>query len=232
MSDATNPGDIVVTGQRRGPGGAFPEIVKGNPTGDHQDEVSDDPNYGVNPNEFNPCGDPATRHEWDIDAAAAAAAKAIKAAAAAAGENGLSHRERGAFLLRKPDGSIVVGPIVDGSAYDPGQQPVTILDPYSIPNMSEIVGIVHSHQAGNHLPSPPSANGPGDAGGLTTLMNIMNTYNPGSGANARMYIVAETTGSPPQTQINVYAPSNIAAATGSSPTAGPEVNPDGQACPI
>lgn len=232
MSDPTNPGDITVTGQRRQPGGAFPIISKGNPPGDVQDEVVEGGSGAGGSAYHDPCGSPDTRHEWNIDAAASAAKNAILQAAAQAGETGLSYRERGAFLLRKPNGSIVVGPIVEGSVYAPGQQPATVLDPYSIPDMSEIVGIVHSHQAGNHLPSPPSANGPGDAGGLTTLMNIMNTYNPGSGSNARIYIVAETTGSPSQTQINVYGPSNIAAATGNNPTAGPEVNPDGQACPI
>lgn len=97
--------------------------------------------------------------------------------------------------------------------------------------MSQIVGIVHNHNVGQHLPSAPSGLYGGDQAGLQTIVNIMNFYNPGSGANARLYIAAQTTGPNAYNKISVYTPNTASYdAAGNPPHTGPEVNPQAARC--
>jgi hypothetical protein len=221
--------EVVVRGQRRRPGGAFPAGPgggggAGDGGGEYQNEVGEnDPP----PDQVDPCADPETRREWDRDAAAASARKKMEAAALAAGEDGLTHRERACWLLRQPDGSIIASEPIEGDTFQPGVTPTTFMDPYQVSDMSRIVGIVHNHGPGFHGPSSPSGAYGGDAAALATLQNIMNTYPVNNGWQARLYIVAKTEGADSYNKINVYGPENISSGTV------PEVNPDAdlQACP-
>lgn len=144
-------------------------------------------------------------------------------------------------MLLQPDGSVTLGPIVDGDIFPPPgstQQPSTQLVPQDIPNMAQIIGMIHNHAPGQHLPSPPSGIHGGDQAGMQTLVNVMNTpsytqYNGGGGVNARFYIISQTTGPNPTYKLTVYGPETIKYdANGNPPSVGPEVNPNGQSCPI
>lgn len=230
MTDTVS--DIVVVGQRR--------------KNDSMDPFPSAPNYQpplpgqdatIDPIDFNhPCDDPALREQWNKDAAIAAGAKAIDKAARDAGENGLTYRERAAFVLRNADGTYEIGPIHEGSVFGPPGstgQPSTLLDPNEIADKARIVGIIHNHNIGQHQPSPPSGIYGGDQAALQVISNIMNTYNPGSGDKALMYIAAQTSGSNPYNKINVYSPSTIQYdANGNPPQTGPEVNRNGASCPL
>lgn len=227
--------DIVVTGQKRydNSGGPFPfppSTPDPVPPGTH-DMVPPDIDNG-----FHPCDAPETREQWNKDAAIAAAAKEFDRQARLAGENGLNDRERAAFLLRDSNGNYSIGPIALGSFFAPAgssQQPSTSLDPNLVADKSQIVGVIHNHNEGQHQPSDPTGLGGGDEGGLQTVQNIMNTYNQGSGAKAMMYIVASTSGANAYNKISAYSVNTIKYdANGNPPPVGPEVNPDGQACPI
>ncbi|CAN5224444.1 hypothetical protein BH10PSE1_BH10PSE1_12130 [soil metagenome] len=221
--EPTNPGDVVVVGQRRtAPSDPFPGLpayVEPGGEFDEREPIGEQPD---------PCANPVTRREWDRDAAAASARKKIEAAALLAGETGLTHRERACWLLRQPDGSIIASSPIEGDVFQPGVTPTTFMDPYAVGDMSQIVGIVHNHDIGFHAPSSATGNYGGDAAALATLQNIMSTYPSNDGWEARLYIVAQTTTSPPYNMINVYGPDTIGQGLG------PEVNPDAdeQACPV
>lgn len=138
----------------------------------------------------------------------------------------LNDREWGAYLYRAADGSIQIGEIAFGPPFSNGgvggvNPPTSGLDP------STIVGSVHSHGSGNHLPSDGNPQFPGDIDHL----NGMVAYS--GNASARLYIVARNQGPAgfvPYNQINVYNQATAQAAR-SSFTPGPEVNPEGEPCP-
>jgi len=169
-----------------------------------------------------------------MDAAAAAAVAAFLQDALNSGESNLEHRERGAFILRNPNGTYSLGPIQLGSVFAPsgsGVQPATTLDPTLVGDMARIVGVIHNHNAGQHLPSAPSDQYPGDQAGLQTVVNIMNHYNQGTGQNARMYIIAKAADG--SYRVSVYTPDTVKyGEDGTPPEVGPEVNPDGESCPL
>ncbi len=230
ITDPTNPGDIVVIGQRRRPGGSFPPPSgggggPGEDGGIHQNEVGQEPEDTVSPPD--PCTDPDTALEWNADAAAAEAAEAFtRKAAEQVPPEDLNTREWGAYLYRAGDGSIQVGPITSGPPFSLGGSGTVSLilgdfDP------SAIVGSVHSHSAGNHLPSSGNDQAPGDIQHLTGL--VAYSGNP----SARLYIVTQNQGPAgfvPYNQINIYNQSTIQQARDSF-TPGPEVNHDGTPCP-
>ncbi len=223
--------DVVVVGQRRpnGSGAAFPSIGSSgggggnNPGGIHQNEIEENPEDP--PAVFNPCADPATAEDWNADAAAAEAAKEFARRAAAAGEDGLNTRERGAFLYRGANGQILIGPITQGTGFTNGGWGTVQLDMTGI-DPSTIVGSVHSHGAGSHLPSDQTPAGdPGDIQHLEWMASL--------NAGARLYIVAQNlvgAGQTPYNQVNVYTTQNAVSAR-SNNQPGPEVNPDAQPCP-
>lgn len=230
MTDTTNLGTIWVVGQRRAPGGTFPSGGSSGGAGDsggvHQREVDPDPEEPpYSPPD--PCADPATALEWNTDAAAAAAAKEFaRLAAERTPSETLNTREWGCYLYRAADGSIQRGPITFGDPFSNGGNGTVTLSDVGI-NPSTIVGSVHSHGSGNHLPSSGNAEFPGDIQHLDGMVSFSGN------SSARLYIVAESQGPVgflPYNQINVYNQTTAQQARDSF-TPGPEVNPDGMPCP-
>ena len=226
--------DVIVVGNRRrsgstgafGGGGGGP----GESGGIHQQEVS--PDEPDPPYQYDPCDTPEKRLEKAADAAAALAAAAIAAAAAAAGEDCLNYRERGCYLFLESDGSVSIGEITEGLPFENGGVGSVGLS-YSGRNPGTIIGSVHSHSVGNHLPSTgPAPTNDGDRGHFRGLVNTINAAG-GNGANARIYIVAPRTtsaGEPSSNVISVYGESNLDASIADQEP-GPEVDPNGQPCP-
>ena len=226
--------DIIVVGQRRRPGGSFPPAsgAGGGGLGEggvEQDELDPDGQpSGAPPH---PCDDAGTAVEWNADAAAAEAAKAFARLAAARdpAEN-LDTREWGAYLYRMPDGSVRVGPVSFGDPFDMGG--VGGVNLIEDGPRRDIIGSVHSHNAGNHLPSTgPGGSELGDIGHLDGMVETVRAAG-GDFASVRMYIVARAFGPPGSgsyNRISVYTPATARTARETS-TPGPEVNPDGEPC--
>lgn len=224
MTDTVD--DIVVVGQRRRPGGSFP-TSKGDSAPEEMDTVSDDPNSGPSGPALHPCDIPAERQEWDMDAAAARAKEKLVAKRAEMGDSDFNVREYGAWLYRTADGRIEAGPAHVGSLFANGGNGQVPL-PYGDIDPATIVGSVHSHSVGNHLPSPTGPDGQGDIAHLNSVMNF------GAGAGARLYIVAQilvNAGQQAYDRINVYSPATAQAAINNLEV-GPEVNPEAQSCPL
>lgn len=236
MTDPTPPSqldDIVVVGQRRQPNGLFPPAsgaggggIPGDDGGIHQDELDPD-NPGPDPSPPHPCDNPETAVDWNADAAAAEAAKEFaRLAAERTPSETLNAREWGCYLYRAADGSIRLGPITWGSPFASGGVGSVTLSSGGI-DPSTIVGSVHSHGSGSHLPSDGNAQNPGDIQHLDGLVAF--SGNP----SARLYIVAQNQGPAnfvPYNQINVYNQATARTARDNF-TPGPEVNPDGAPCP-
>lgn len=225
----TDPGDVWVFGQRRAPGGNFPPSGGAGGRGPredggiHQNEIGQEPEDSVTPP--HPCDDPETALEWNADAAAAAAAKEFARLAAAQNPpEDLNKREWGAYLYRNADGSVRIGPINSGPEFVMGGVGTVSLIEGGSPG--DIVGLVHSHSSGNHLPSSGNDQEPGDI----QVLDATVAYSGRS--DVLMYIVAPNQGPVGHTsynQINVYNQSNARSARDSF-TPGPEVNPNGQPC--
>lgn len=221
--------DVEVVGQRRWPGGSFPGGGGGGGAGDpdHPVLLGDPLEPGLAPETIaHPCDD-SRALDWNADAAAAEAAKEFaRLAAARIPPETLNDREWGAYLYRAPDGSIHIGPIALGPPFSNGgvgtvNPPTAGLDP------STIVGSIHSHGSGNHIPSDGNEQFPGDIDHLNGLVAFSGN------SSARLYIVAQNQGPAdfvPYNQINVYNQATAQAAR-SSFTPGPEVNPDAEPCP-
>ena len=230
MTDTTELDPIIVVGQRRRPGGGFPRGGGGgggggSELGDQQLETGEG-DTGGGGESLDPCADPETAVEWNADAAAAEAAKEFARLAAARNppEN-LNAREWGAYLYRNSDGSIRIGTINFGPAFQAGGVGSVALTPDG--PTADVIGFVHSHASGNHLPSDgPDLDNPGDIQVLDSL--VAATGNP----QLRMYIVAQNQGPAgftPYNQINFYNTSNAASARQSF-APGPQVNPEGLPC--
>lgn len=222
MPPPTNPGDVIIVGQRRRePTEPFPERPQIVTFEGMFDELDPDP--GTEPD---PCADPATALEWNADAAAAEAAKAFaRKAAEQVPPEDLNTREWGAYLYRNLDGSVRVGRINPGPTFTSGGVGSVPLIDDGAP--TDIVGFVHSHGDGNHLPSDGPPDNPGDIEILDQVISY--SQNP----TVQMYIVARNqlpVGSTPYNQINIYDKSNARSARDSF-SAGPEVNPEGRPCP-
>jgi hypothetical protein len=137
----------------------------------------------------------------------------------------LDGREWGCYLYRASDGSIRLGPITSGLPFSMGGVGTVGLS-YDGIDPSTIVGSVHSHSSGNHLPSSGDPNSPGD------IQHLDGTVAFSGNSSARLYIVARNQGPAgfePYNQINVYDQDTAQEARDTS-TPGPEVNPEAAPC--
>lgn len=233
MPQETPVDEIVVVGQRRRPGGTFPSRSgsgSGEPGGDHQIEVTDDPGQPTPPPD--PCADPETRKEWNADAAAAEALR-LMIAKANLMDGFLGRREFGAILYRRPDGSIGIGNITWGPPFDQPDpetgRTYVELDYSGIPPAS-IIGSIHSHNAGSFRPSGDATGQNGDWGHYFGLRNLV-LNSGGNPDTVRIYIAAQelVTGPTVSHGLKVYDSRNKDAALAGQD--GPEVNPEAQPCP-
>ncbi|RZJ01485.1 MAG: hypothetical protein EON90_02575 [Brevundimonas sp.] len=234
MTDPTNVDDVIVIGQRRENGSMAPFPQRPSFTPPNPGDVSEiEPDIGDG--QSDPCSDPEKFAEWERDAAAAKAAKDFVTRALADGEpdDRLAVREYGAWLIRMPDGSIGHGPIRRGTdTFDEGDGVTSVTLDFEGVDPSTIVGFIHSHNPGNDNASSAPAGDNSDVEVLNSVVALMNSYNPGSGSQARMYIVSRTLAGAGQTgynKINVWTPGTIAALLAAG-LRGPEVNPNGQPC--
>ena len=230
---------IEVVGQRRLPGGTFPtggSAGTGGGTGDgggvHQNEVGmEDPP----PPTQDPCADPELAREWNADAAAAQAAREFaRLAAERSPPEDLNTREWACYLFVAPDGSIQAGPITFGDPFEFGGVGTVRPSDAGI-DPATIIGSVHSHATGSHIPSTGPGPGWADRGDIGHVMSTAEwvTANGGRGDLFRMYIVSQNQGPAnfdPYNQINVYTPATAQEARDTF-TAGPEVNPEAAPCP-
>ncbi|MFN4297829.1 MAG: hypothetical protein ACK4FB_13420 [Brevundimonas sp.] len=228
--DVTEVEGITIVGQRRSePGQSFPSqpppFVP--PIFDEIEPVP--------PEDPGPCDTPETRREWNADAAAAKTAKEfVDHAAARNPSETLNHREWGAALFEMPDGTIVRGTITHSqyTFQNPGPSGrVSVPIDWTAPAGGVLIGMIHSHNAGSHLPSGSSP----DEFDLANLAYIrdLRTFLGLNPDDARIYIVALTTGPAGHesyAKITVYDHTNQEAAI--QDEEGPEVNPDAQPCPL
>ena len=189
----------------------------------------DDPGGGYE----HPCDNPELAQEWNIDAAAAAAAAEFDRLGRAAGGDGVNDRERGAYLYRLADGSIGFGPlpIAEGPLFSEGGEFVSgdlgDIDP------GTVVGYIHSHPQGSHIPSGPSPRPGLEHGDIGFFNDYLVPLMANNGVSPRMYIVARNevgAGQTPYNQINVYDASNMQSSIANFEE-GPEVDPGGASCP-
>lgn len=227
--------EVVVYGNRRSFGSSGGYGVSGGggggganePPGIHQNEIGEqeDPPY-----QYDPCDTPEKRLAKATDAAAAQALAEIEGLAAAADEDGLNARERGCYLFRNSDGTVSAGPIAEGPLFEFGGVG-TVSPGYGGRYAGDIVGSVHSHSAGNYLPST-APNGGGDRGHFNSMVETVRAANGISGS-VRMYIAAQRlvgAGPPAPNVMTVYEQSNLESSIDSGEP-GPEVDPEGQPCP-
>lgn len=238
----TQVDDVPVVGQRRrDPSEAFP--TRPDPSELSPLEQGDDQiGGGDGDGPVDPCADPVTALEWNADAAAAEATLAMKdfAGASHPSETAFNEREYGAVLWEMPDGSIVLGPITFSehtffeAAYLAGQgqsaRPFVAIN-FAPPSPSAVhLGTIHSHGLNGFIPSGLRRD-QGDQGGLTYSQTLREASRPGSGMQARLYVVANRPGSyetPGSPKITVYEERNRDSAM--SGVEGPEVNPNGIPC--
>lgn len=198
MPDSTTLPDVFSVGQRRSPGGTFPSGgTTGGGSGEgssfpQQNEDEQPPPYTEAPSD--PCASPETALEWNTDAAAAEAAKEFaRQAAARQPPEDLNKREWACYLYRAVDGSIQMGPVTSGDPFANGgvgtvTPSIDGIDP------ATIIGSVHSHSSGSHLPSTgpgPGLEGRGDIGHVISTAEWI-TANNGNGSLFRAYIVAQS----------------------------------------
>lgn len=229
--------EVVVRGQRRRPGGAFPAGPgggggAGDGGGEHQNEVGEnDPP----PDQVDPCADPATALPWNADAAGAATVAKFLLKAAEIGfadaPNGLPsllNREFGSFLVRGSGQSVSTGPVTAGPPRDqtnPNWVSTLTIDPTGV-TPANYQGDVHSHPNGNPLPS--------EADWISFMASNQQARDAGrTGETFYMYIVAAgQNGGPPTIRVYQDGPRPANSPNPARPTAeGPEVNPDAQPCP-
>lgn len=198
MTDTTLE-DVIVTGQRRSPGGGpfpilpqtilapaqfeTPEIEKGDPV------------------EMPPCQYPPFRKRWDADAAAVQSVSEFLDAAENLGGNDvgpngpdLANREFGALLRGAPRGRVSLGNISWGD-------PQLLPNGETNPNASSVIfdetgitgynvrGFIHNHPGGNLTPTPQGPDGSGDWGVFEYYRSIVESVG-GSPGGLTMYIVA------------------------------------------
>lgn len=212
MTDPTDLGEIIVTGQRRQFGALH------FPTNDNN-WFPEEPDGGGGGMEIqlNPCAHPATRVIWNADAAAAAAVDAFVAKSHAVGDGGsLSNREFGANLVRDASGGVSVTSVDAGDPIQNGVVPsVTITGAATYLNW---MGDIHNHPSGIGMPSAA------EWAAFTARIDAIVAAYPERSidmAYAAAYIVV---GTPPNHQIFAFT-------RNSDPNQpGEEVNPDAQPC--
>lgn len=236
MTDVTDLGEIVVTGQRRQPNGGFPVAGGGGGGGGgdtgapQQNEVS--PNDPLPPETFNPCANVATALPWNADAAAARAVPAYLAAAASLGfadaPNGsprLSNREFARGLSRGPNGTVNGGAISWGPPIPPGETGTVDVDVTGI-DAFNYLGDAHSHPGGNPLPSV------GDWAGFMSNNRAARTAGRTSEYFYTYIFAVNSDGVTGTTYVYRDGPRAANSADPPKPTTvGAEVNPDAQPCP-
>ena len=238
MTDPTHELDeVVVTGQRRRPGGVFPAGPgggggSGDDGGAHQNEVEDPGAQPPEPPPPHPCENPDTAVPWNADAAAAAAIAAFRQAAAAlggadapGGVPNLGRREFGRGLARGSGGSVSGNAVSWGNPTGPDGVSSMTLDMTGIGAL-DYIGDVHSHPNGNPLPSQADWDG--------FMHSNQQARNAGRTQDTfYLYIITvDSSGNP--TGIRVYqdGPRSANSPNPDRPTStGPEVNPDAQPCP-
>lgn len=233
MTDPTPVDEIVVVGQRRrythetfpsrgGGGGGDGGFIEPEEVGDGTEPPPTTPD---------PCADPETALEWNADAAAAEAFRQIIALANQM-DGYLGHREFGAFLYRRPDGSVGIGPITWGRPFnDP--DPVTLLATveldYGDIDPATVIGTIHTHNMGSILPS----NRPDEMADWQQF-DAYRAYLSSVNVNPdvfRIYLGAQTGAAYNSVthRLHMYNHTNRQAAIDG--TSGPEVNPEAQPCP-
>jgi len=222
----TNPGDIIVVGQRRRePTEPFPERPQIVTFEGMFDEL--DPDLGLQPD---PCADPAKALEWNADAAAAEALQDILDTIAAQNDSthNLANREYGAMICEHSDGTLSISPIQwgdltfdeNGNWLNPGVQPTVDVNFNACGTGSLPLAMIHSHP------------GTGAGGGVPSASDVswVGSINAARGDNlGRIYLVSIGDAETPY-RIWVYDESNAEEASVSGEP-GDEVNPDGQPCP-
>jgi hypothetical protein len=225
MTDPTNLGDVIATGQRRplGSTSPFPLLPSSivvparymYPEAQRHETI-----------EVDPCSYEPFRKQWDADAAAVQATAAIVDKAAALGHSGpygteLSQREYLVPLKETPSGGVGLGELAVGWTY--AENPTMF--PGVTPNWDGITGgnirgFVHNHpaSAGNIQPSGPDID----------IMNDWLSQMTSAGRLARdftMYIIS-------QELVNGQLKRKILAfkSTGLDPEDAQEVNPNAQTC--
>lgn len=149
---------ILVVGQRRQPSGQFPSRGGGGPAGGGEGGIGVDEPIPEDPTSQptgrpDPCAAPDTALEWNADAAAAEAAKEFaRLASEKTPPETLNTREWGCYLYRASDGSIRMGPPTFGDPFEAGHVGNVQLSNDGI-DPATIIGSVHSHGSGSHLPS-------------------------------------------------------------------------------
>jgi len=242
----TQVDDIVVQGQRRRPGGAFPEPFSGTGGGGNEgggspaieDEL--DTGEGGPFTSGHPCASPETALEWNTDAAAAQTVKDLLQFARTEhpDEQDFYEREYGAVLWQMPDGSIVRGPMRAGevtfyeaaTSGDPETRGTVALDWTPPAPGALVIGTVHTHGAGSFLPSGSNRDSD-DQGVLTYTQALRNFQSGATDSRARLYVAAREFGvgaTPGPVRTTIYNEQNREAALGG--TSGPDINPDGQPC--
>jgi len=233
----TNPGDIVVIGQRRSsPNDPFP-VREPPPTGPVDPDVP-----SIEEDTSDPCLNPDTALPWNADAAATAAVKALKGFSANLhpGESNFNDREYGLVLWEMPDGSIVPGPMRAGeyTLYEAAQRAAQGLEgranvalDWNSPGTGAIIlGTVHTHSMGSFLPSGYDRSRD-DQGVLTYTQITRESQASGRGNQAVLYVAANQPGSYENlgpTKIFAYDERNRDAAIAGDQ--GAEVNPNGVPC--
>lgn len=230
----TNPGDVVITGQRRRSDGTFPSRgggggIPGDDGGVHQDELDPDGNPDGPP--LDPCSNPASALPFNADAAGAGSVPAFRAKAAELGgadaPNGvpvLTHREFGRALGRS--GASVFGnnvrygdPLAAGATFYEMYMDYTGVGP------SSYIGFAHTHPNGDALPSVEDWN---------EFMRV-NELARGEGRTSEtfyLYITAVgQNGAPDRTYVYQDGPRPTYSDAPPRPLIlGAEVNPDAQPC--
>ncbi len=238
MTDPTTVEGIVVVGQRRpagstgaygGGGGGL-----GDGPGEEQEQVPEDPGEGGGVAlPLDPCSSPATRLEWNADAAAAEALRQIVEEAIQR-DGYLGFREYGAVLYRQNDGSVHIGNITHGRPFndpDPDTGRSTVDLDYSGIDPGSIIGTIHTHNPGSFRPSYFPSENRGDWAHFDGLRDIVFAANNDPNI-VRIYIGAQehvAAGVDPNHRVHVYDHRNRDDAINGD--IGPEVNPEGQPCP-
>lgn len=215
MTDVTDLGEIRVVGQRRRNDGSFPSRGSGAGGGGNNDTGAPEQEE-VDPGDFTPddeqdlCSDPVRALEWNADAAAAEARRQFLQKAAELGDDRLHHREFGAQLYQRSNGSVYVGAVTWG----PRLAGTVTLDE-SNPFGDTPIGEVHSHAGGNRVPSAAD-------------WERVDIFSAQTGQNYRSYIVArdirDRTSDVAIRAYDTRSDRNV-------DIDGPEVNPDAQPCP-
>lgn len=213
---ATELGTIYVVGQRRAPGGSFPQRGGGGGGGGsgedgiHQNQVSQD--EPPPPYVQDPCADPSLAREWNTDAAAAEAKAKFLAKAAELGDEELYQREFHAFLYRDSNGRVQVGGVTAGNRVG-STEPSTVGADWTGITPDNIIGEIHNHPGGSVAPGGDWERFDGITSWITQFAGSQRA------SEYRHYIIASDT-------IRVYD-----ATSPRNDDPGPEVNPQGQPCP-